>query len=134
MNIGQVADLSGLPPRTIRYYEQIGLMTADRGVNGYRDFTQAHLEKLRFLARARSLGFTIEDCRALLALYEDPHRASADVKAVAQQHLRHIDRKIGELKGMREVLTTLVDRCRGNDRPECPILQDLTAGGERPET
>ena len=130
MNIGQVADLSGLPPKTIRYYEQIGLMTADRGLNGYRDFTQTHLEKLRFLARARSLGFTIEDCRALLALYEDPHRASADVKAVAQQHLRHIDRKIEELKGMREVLTTLVDRCQGNDRPECPILQDLTAGGE----
>ena len=133
MNIGQVGEQSGLAPKTIRYYEQIGLITADRGTNGYRNFTQTHLEKLRFLARARSLGFTIEDCRALLALYEDPHRASADVKAVAQQHLHHIDQKIAELKGMRAALTTLVDRCQGNERPDCPILQDLTTGGDRPD-
>ena len=125
MNIGDVARLSGLPAKTIRYYEEIGLVRPARGANGYRDFGQVEAHKLAFLARARSLGFTIEECRALLSLYDDRARASADVKALAQDHLNGIDRKIAELAGLRRTLGQLVARCHGDDRPECPILEDL---------
>ena len=125
MNIGDVSRQSGLPVKTIRYYEEIGLVRPDRGTNGYRDFAQADVHKLAFLARARSLGFTIEDCRALLALYEDRQRASADVKRVAEEHLARIERKVAALEGMRAALGHLVERCHGDERPECPILDDL---------
>lgn len=125
MNIRDAAEAAGLPPKTIRYYEDIGLIRPARGENGYRDFSEPDVHKLAFLARARSLGFSIEDCRALLALYEDRARASADVKRVAEAHLTEIDRKIAELQGMREALSTLVHRCHGDDRPDCPILEDL---------
>lgn len=126
MNIGSAANESGLPPKTIRYYEDIGLIRADRKPNGYRDYSDNHLHVLRFLARARSLGFTIEDCRRLLSLYEDKGRASADVKALAIEHIRDVEMKIRELESMRETLTTLVDACHGDDRPDCPILDDLS--------
>jgi len=129
MNIGDVARLSGLPAKTIRYYEDIGLITPDRSGNGYRDFAEQDLHRLAFLGRARALGFTIEDCRGLLALYQDRERASAEVKAIAEEHLAHIDRKLAELKEMRATLSTLVHRCAGDDRPDCPILADLAAGG-----
>ncbi len=125
MNIGTVADHSGLPAKTIRYYEDIGLVTPARDSNGYRHFRERDIHKLKFLARARSLGFTIEDCRALLALYEDRSRASADVKQLAEKHLQEIDRKITELESMRATLGALVTQCHGDDRPDCPILQDL---------
>lgn len=127
MNIGTVAERSRLPAKTIRYYEEIGLITPDRSANGYRSFTQAHLHKLVFLARARSLGFAIEDCRTLLALWEDRDRASGDVKAVAQNHLEAIDAKMAELADMRATLSHLVKACAGDDRPDCPILRDLAA-------
>lgn len=129
MNIGDVARRSGLPAKTIRYYEDIGFVTPRRGANGYRDFDERDLHKLAFVGRARSLGFTIEDCRALLALYEDKARASADVKAIAQQNLHQIDAKIADLKAMRDTLSHLVDACAGDHRPDCPILSDL--GGEK---
>ena len=125
MNIRDAAEAAGLPPKTIRYYEDIGLIRPARGENGYRDFSEPDVHKLAFLARARSLGFSIEDCRALLALYEDRARASADVKRVAEAYLTEIDRKIAELQGMREALSTLVHRCHGDDRPDCRILEDL---------
>ena len=125
MNSGTVAGHSGLPAKTIRYYEDIGLVTPARDGNGYRHFRERDIHKLRFLARARSLGFTIEDCRALLALYEDHSRASADVKLLAEKHLLEIDRKITELESMRATLGDLVTRCHGDDRPDCPILEDL---------
>ena len=125
MNIGDVAERSGLPAKTIRYYEDIGLVRPDRGDNGYRNFREAHIHTLAFLGRARSLGFTIEECRALLALYDDKDRASFDVKQVASEHLSQIDRKIVELQAMRTTLGQLVERCHGNDRPDCPILEDL---------
>ena len=98
MNIGDAADRTGLPPKTIRYYEDIGLVTADRRANGYRDYGDPHIEKLRFVAHARGLGFTIDDCRGLLDLYDNKRRASADVKAIAKHHLADIDRKIDEFK------------------------------------
>ena len=125
MNIGEVAQASGLPAKTIRYYEDIGLITPLRGANGYRRFTEAHLHKLAFLARARGLGFSIDQCRTLLALYEDRGRASADVKAVAETHLAEIDAKMEELAEMRRVLADLVHACAGDHRPDCPILRGL---------
>ena len=125
MNIGDVALQSGLSAKTIRYYEDIGLVRPQRGGNGYRRFSQPDVHKLAFLARARSLGFTVEDCRILIALYEDRDRASADVKRLAEEHLRHIEGKIRDLQGMHSTLAKLVDQCHGDARPDCPILDDL---------
>ena len=127
MNIGEVAAQSGLPAKTIRYYEDIGLVAPMRSANGYRVYGAPELHQLAFLGRARSLGFTIEECRLLLALYRDPERSSADVKAVAQGHLDQIDRKIAELSGMRKTLSHLIAACVGDGRPDCPILEDLAA-------
>ena len=125
MNIGDVAALSGLPAKTIRYYEDIGLVKPMRDANGYRAFREQELHKLAFLGRARSLGFSIEDCRALLALYEDETRASADVKHIAEQHLERIEAKLRDLNSMRETLAHLIEECAGDHRPDCPILNDL---------
>ena len=125
MNIGDVADLSGLPAKTIRYYENIGLVEPLRSTNGYRSFRQSDVHKLAFLGRARALGFTIEDCRSLLKLYADTDRASAEVKQIAEEHLDRIDRKITELTEMRATLSHLVDACAGDHPPDCPILADL---------
>ena len=128
MNISQAAQATGLPAKTIRYYEEIGLVCPDRRDNGYRDFAPAEVHKLRFLARARALGFGIEDCRSLLALWEDRDRASADVRRIARNHLAEIEAKIADLSAMRDTLTELVDACAGNDRPDCPILKGLETG------
>ena len=125
MNIGDVARLSGIPAKTIRYYEDIGLIRPLRGPNGYRTFREADLHKLAFLGRARSLGFSIEDCRNLLALYEDQSRASSDVKRIAEEHLKRIDRKLEELAEMRKTLAHLIEACAGDHRPDCPILAGL---------
>lgn len=127
MNIGQASEHTGLPAKTIRYYEEIGLVLADREENGYRSYDDAHIHKLRFLKRARSLGFGVEECRHLLSLYEDKNRSSADVKAMAQHRLAEIDQKIEDLKGLRDTLSTLVETCHGDDRPDCPILEGLSA-------
>jgi len=125
MNIGEAAERAGLLPKTIRYYEDIGLVTADRRSNGYRDYDDAQVHKLRFVQRARSLGFGIGTCRSLLSLYDDKHRLSGDVKALALERLGEIDRKIEELKSMRAALAVLIEACHGDDRPACPILEDL---------
>lgn len=125
MNISQVATASGLPAKTIRYYEEIGLIRPMRGENGYRVFRDSDLHKLAFLGRARSLGFSIEECRALLALYEDRDRASGDVKALAVGHLAQIRAKIVELHAMEATLSELVESCAGDARPDCPILSGL---------
>ena len=125
MNIGEVAERSGIPPKTIRYYEDIGLVRPQRSGNGYRAFRETDLHKLAFLGRARTLGFSIEDCRTLLSLYEDESRESAQVKAVAKEHLTAIDDKIAQLQSMRATLSHLVKSCHGDDRPDCPILSDL---------
>lgn len=128
MNISQVAERAGLPAKTIRYYEEIGLIRPLRGANGYRAFRESDLHKLSFLGRARGLGFTIEECRKLLALYEDRERASADVKALAEAHLRDMEVKIAELRAMQATLRDLVDSCAGDHRPDCPILTGLAEG------
>lgn len=125
MNIGDAATQTGLPAKTIRYYEDIDLIKPQRDENGYRRFRAQDIHKLTFLGRARALGFTIDDCRTLLQLYEDETRASADVKQVAQDHLAQIEIKISDLKAMRDTLSHLVEACAGDDRPDCPILKDL---------
>lgn len=125
MNIGDVSKQAGLPAKTIRYYEDIGLVKPLRDPNGYRAFRPSDVHKLVFLGRSRALGFTIEDCRALLALWEDQDRASADVRAIAKDHLAQIETKIADLEAMRNTLSDLVRDCAGDSRPDCPILQKL---------
>ncbi|WP_159592807.1 Cu(I)-responsive transcriptional regulator [Chelativorans xinjiangense] len=125
MNIGAAAEHSGLPAKTIRYYEDIGLLRASRALNGYRDYTTDDVHRLKFLQRARSLGFTVEECRQLLSLYADKNRDSADVKAIASRKLDEIDTKIAQLQSLRAVLSHLIAHCHGNDRPDCPIIDDL---------
>lgn len=126
MNIGEVADRSGIPPKTIRYYEDIGLICPQRKQNGYREFRETDLHKLTFLGRSRALGFSIEDCRTLLGLYEDESRESGQVKFVANEHLATIDKKIKQLQSMHKTLSYLVEACQGDHQPDCPILTDLS--------
>jgi len=128
MNIGEASERSGLPSKTIRYYEEIGLIRPDRSVNGYRDYAASDIHKLRFLQKSRGLGFSVVECRQLLALYEDKSRASADVKEMTQTKLSEIDRKIRELTELRRTLEHLVHACHGNERPDCPILEELADG------
>lgn len=131
MKIGEAAKLAGVAERTLRYYESIGLVAPGRHPNGYRDYAEADVEKLRFVARARGLGFSVEDCRTLLSLYDDQGRASADVRAVAKANLAQVEAKIAELEGMKRTLSHLVEACAGDDRPNCPILDDLARGVTR---
>ncbi|MEC9347413.1 MAG: Cu(I)-responsive transcriptional regulator [Pseudomonadota bacterium] len=126
MKIGQVAERSGVPAKTIRYYEDQGLLpAADRAGNGYRVYGKDDVHRLQFIARARSLGFSVKDVSLLLDLYADRDRASGDVKQLAREHVTAIDAKIVELQAMRSTLTRLMERCHGDDRPDCPILEDL---------
>ncbi len=126
MNIGEAARQSGVPSKTIRFYESIGLTDpANRSESGYRVYSVHAVEQLRFVQRARSLGFTVSEVGNLLALWGDQHRESAQVKRFAQEHVARIDRKIQELESIRDTLTHLIDRCHGDSRPECPILEDL---------
>lgn len=132
MNIGAAASSAGVPAKTIRYYEEIGLTAPPaRSANGYRAYTDQDIHVLRFVARARGLGFSVEECRKLLALYRDKSRASADVKRVAREHIADIERKIRELDSMRATLATLVRECHGDDRPDCPILEELSGADRR---
>ncbi|HSG37720.1 MAG TPA: Cu(I)-responsive transcriptional regulator [Paracoccaceae bacterium] len=128
MNIGDVSARTGLPTKTIRYYENIGLVRPLRDANGYRRFRETDMHKLGFVGRARALGFSIEECRDLLALYEDEERASADVRQIAIGHLEEIERKIAALSDMRDTLKGLVHACAGDQRPNCPILKELSEG------
>lgn len=131
MNIGTVAERSGVPAKTIRYYESIGLIRfADRRANGYRNYTDVDMYTLHFIKRARRLGFSVEEVRDLLDLWHNTRRSSAAVKTVATRQLEALERKIVELKSMRRTLADLIDRCRGDDRPDCPILDDLADEGK----
>ena len=125
MNIGDAALQTGLPAKTIRYYEDIDLIKPQRADNGYRDYSDGDVHRLRFLQRSRGLGFTIDECRLLLSLYDDKHRASADVKAIAVAKIGEINRKITELNSLKATLSELAACCHGDDRPDCPIIDDL---------
>ena len=125
-NIGAAARLTGVSAKMIRHYESIGLVPpATRTVAGYRLYGAADLHRLRFVRRARSLGFSMEDITALLALWQDPRRASRDVKRLAQARIAELERKIAELQAMQRTLRDLAGRCHGDARPECPVLDDL---------
>jgi len=129
MNIGEVARRAGLNSRTIRFYESIGLVGApERASSGYRDYDEKDVHRLRFVASARALGFSVDEIRQLLALYDDRDRSSADVKNVVLHHVEEIDRKLKELAAMRRTLLHLAERCHGDERPDCPILDELSAG------
>lgn len=126
MKIGQVAEVSGLPAKTIRYYESIGLIEpAGRTSSGYRAYQEKDIETLKFIQRARSLGFSINEVSALLMLWNDRNRASAQVKELAKQHVADMDRKIAELQSMKDTLSNLIEKCQGDHRPDCPILNDF---------
>ena len=129
MNIGQAAKSSGLSAKMIRHYESIGLLgPAARSESGYRLYGTNDLHTLAFIRRSRDLGFSLEEVAKLLTLWRDRDRASAEVKALAAQHIDALDRKIEELSGLRETLQHLVSHCHGDDRPDCPILKDLESG------
>ena len=125
MNIGRTAKETGLPVKTIRYYEDIGLFEAGRADNGYRDFGPAQIDKLRFLAQARHLGFGLEECRRLLELNADPDRASGNVRALAVRNLAAVRSKINQLRQLEAQLETLIEQCHGDDAPDCAILDSL---------
>lgn len=131
MNIGTVAERCGLPAKTIRYYEEVGLIRpAERRSNGYRSYSSVDARELTFIQRARSLGFSVEEVRELLDLWRDKKRPSVAVRTVAKRHLEALDRKIEELKAMRATLADLIEHCRGDTRPECPILDTLDQGAK----
>lgn len=125
MNIGDAARRSGLPAKTIRYYEEIGLISPERCDNSYRDYSGDDVHRLAFLKRARNLGFSIDDCRQLMALYQDRERASQDVRAIASAHVAAIEEKVRELQSMRATLNKLIHACHGDHRPDCPILEEM---------
>lgn len=125
MKIGDAAKASGLSAKTIRYYESIGLLHSHRLDNGYRDYRERDVIDLKFLHRARELGFSIDSCRSLLALQQNPSRASAAVKRVAEEHLAHIEQQLHQLHQMRDSLQHLVQQCPGDDSTHCAILEGL---------
>lgn len=125
VSIGEAARISGLPAKTIRYYEDIGLINPGRRGNGYRVYSAVDINHLHFIKRGRGLGFSIEACRHLLSLYHDAGRESSAVKAIARTHMQEIDEKIAELQAMRRTLSHLIETCHGDARPDCPILDDL---------
>ncbi len=129
MNIGAVAKASGLPVKTVRYYADIGLVRpSGRGENGYRQYTEQELSKLVFSRRARAFGFSVEETRELISLYEDKNRSSGDVKRIALKRLEDIKSKMLELQALQDDLAHLVNACRGDDRPDCPIISGFVSG------
>lgn len=132
MNIGTVSARSDVSPKTIRYYESVGLIpTAERAANGYRVYDEIDVQTLRFIQRARSLGFSVEQVANLLALWRDKNRTSAEVKALALKRIEYVERKIRELETILRAVVDLAERCHGDDRPDCPILDEL-AGEDQP--
>ncbi len=129
MNIGEAAKASGVSSKMIRHYESIGLTGhAQRTEAGYRVYGERDVQVLQFIHRSRELGFSLEQIRTLLALWQDKQRASKDVRAMAQEHIAALDRKIADLQSMKRTLEKLACACHGDDRPECPILDDLSLG------
>lgn len=129
IRIGEAAKRSGVPAKTIRHYESIGLLRpAGRQANGYRSYSEIDVHELRFIKRARTLGFPIERIRELLSLWRDHRRPSRKVRSLAQAHLDMLDARIAATEGVAIALRLLIEACRGDHRPDCPILEDLSAG------
>lgn len=133
MNIGEASAASGISAKMIRYYEEIGLIPrADRSAGNYRTYGESAVHSLRFIRRARELGFSLEETATLLKLWADKERASAAVKRVALGHMAELERKIAGLQDMLATLQHLAHCCDGNERPDCPILNDLAGEGAAP--
>lgn len=129
MNIGQASAASGVSTKMIRYYERTGLIdSADRTAAGYRVYTKSDVHTLQFIRRARDLGFSVPHIESLLALWRNRERSSADVKALALEHIERLCAKVEEMEAMIATLRNLADNCADDDRPDCPILQDLAEG------
>lgn len=128
MNIGQVAARTGVTAKSIRYYESINLIpAAGRSQGGYRQYDDRDVQILRFIKRARGLGFSVAQVGELLSLYRDTDRAASEVKGIVQSRIAEIDAKLAELTSMRGTLSELAHRCHGSERPDCPILDDLAS-------
>ena len=129
-SIGQASEAAGVSAKMIRYYESIGLVRpASRLASNYRQYDRVAVQTLRIVARARSLGFSIEEISRLLALWQDRRRSSAEVKALAFEHVAELDRRIAALRGMKATIEALAEKCHGDRRPECPILDELAGDG-----
>ena len=125
MNIGEVAKLTGLSDKTLRYYESIGIVSSARSANGYRVYTEQHVADLQFLASARQSGFSLDECKTLISLMRNTNRHSKDVKVFVTQKIEQLDQQIQALSGMKASLETLANRCKGNDESDCAILDGL---------
>ncbi|MFC3061351.1 MerR family transcriptional regulator [Paenirhodobacter populi] len=130
MNIGDITQRTGIPARTLRYYEDIGLVAPARAENGYRDYSAADLDRLMLIAQARHMGFSLDECRRLAALNADPGRASREVRALAQKNLAAVQDRIARLRALEAQLRALIAQCHGDDQPDCAILEELS--GKRP--
>jgi Cu(I)-responsive transcriptional regulator len=134
MNIGEISKAANIPTKTVRYYADINLVTpSSRSAAGYRQYDQAELEKLIFVRRARSFGFSIDECRELLGLYEDTNRASYDVKLLTLQRIDDIKTKMKELKLLHDELVVLADSCQGDGNADCPIIDGLSKSKRTPK-
>ncbi len=127
MNIGNAADRSGVSAKMIRYYEEIGLITASRRANGYRDYDANDVSVLQFIRRTRDLGFSLDEVSNLLALWRDRKRPSRQVKKLASQHIEDLERRMREMRAVVRTLKTLADHCHGDERSDCPILEDFAS-------
>jgi Cu(I)-responsive transcriptional regulator len=126
LNIGEAAERSGVSAKMVRHYESLGLLPHVRRTEaGYRQYGETEVNTLRFIRRARDLGFSMAEIAELLRLWQNRRRSSAEVKRIAQAHVADLERRIAEMTAMRQTLQQLVDCCHGDHRPECPILDDL---------
>ena len=129
MNIGEAAKKSGLSVKTVRYYDEINLIKPIKNkATNYRHYTTADLAKLQFIGKARRFNFSIKECKELLSLYENKNRSSKEVRNLTLMKIAEIDVKLTELENLREQLSHLVNCCKGNERPECPIIDELATG------
>ena len=127
MNIGKAAKLSNLTTKAVRYYANIGLVKPQQNLTtGYRDYTDGEVAKLKFIGKARKFDFSIDECRELLSLYEDKNRTSKEVKKITLEKISQIDNKLKDLNGLKKELSFLANNCHGDDRPNCPILEELS--------
>jgi Cu(I)-responsive transcriptional regulator len=127
MNIGKAAKLSNLTIKAFRYYANIGLVKPQQNITtGYRDYTDDEVAKLKFIGKARKFDFSIDECKELLSLYEDKNRTSKEVKKITLEKISQIDSKLRDLNGLKKELSFLANNCQGDDRPNCPILEELS--------
>ena len=132
VNIGTAARLSGVSPKMVRHYESLGLLPrVGRSEGGYRQYSEAEVHTLRFIKRARELGFSMEEIAELLGLWQNRRRASASVRRIAQKHAQELAQRIAAMQSMQRTLQHLIHCCHGDERPDCPILDDLAGAADR---